>query len=78
MRSKETSQTTSPEVAVVAIQWNLILRPLPRLAPSGMMLTKTALSSVASSKSRTAMEFRVSRVAKSAAGGWLSVAVKVA
>jgi hypothetical protein len=63
MRSKETSQTTSPLVAVLAIQCRRILRPLPRLAASGMMLTKTALSSVASSKSRTAMLLRVSSVA---------------
>jgi hypothetical protein len=47
------------------------LKPLARSAASGMIDGKIALSLVASSKSRTATELRVSKVANRVAGGEL-------
>ena len=77
-RSKATRQRTFPVVAVVAIQVTLTLKPLVKLADSGMIDEKTALSMVAASKSRTAIEFRVSSVANKVAGGLLSRGAKIA
>ncbi len=72
MRSSEASHTQAPDVAVEAVQINVIERPLARFAPCGHTETKIADSSVVSSKSNTAILLRVSRVAKFVAGGWLS------
>ena len=77
-RSNATRQRTFPVVAVVAIQVIRTLRPLSRSAASGTMAGKIALSITASSKSSTAMELRVSRVANRVAGGELSRGVNTA